>query len=164
MNAAEFARAGGHPHSFYWWRWNREISSALGPFEVELRTGPSCPPPDEPMLKAAASLVFALQKVEPQVIDIVLGHYRRQQADASDWLIQQGVPLDLDRRRIGEFIRDRALVVMRDANEGTPDELCIYITPVWDTEHSLSLVVKNDQIATVNDAEVRLENGILQSF
>jgi len=116
------------------------------------------------MLKAAGSLVSALQHLEGEVVDIVLGHYRWHQAEASDWLIQEGVPLDLDKARIGDFIRDRALVVTRDANEGTHDELCIYITPVWDTEHSLSLVVKDGRIATVNDAEVKLEAGILQSF
>jgi hypothetical protein len=164
MNAADFAKAGGHPYSFYWWSWNSKVSSALGPFEVELRTGPACPPPDAPMLKAAASLVSTLQRLEGEVVDIVLGHYRWHQSEASDWLTQEGVPLNLDKTRIGEFIRDRALVVTRDANDGTPDELCIYVTPIWDTEHSLSLVVKNGRIATVNDTEVKLEGGILQSF
>ncbi len=164
MKAADFAKAGGHPHLLHWWSWNSKVLSAIGPFEVELRTGPSCPPPDEAVLKAAASLISTLQRREGEIVDIVWGHYRWHQAEAKDWLIQEGVPLDLDRGRLGEFIRDRALVVARDTNEGMPDELCIYITPTWDTEHSLSLVVEEGRIATVNDAEVRLEGGVLQSF
>ena len=163
MDAADFSKTGGRPYSFYWWIWNQTVPSPLGRFEVELRTGPNCPPPDKPILDAAASLAATLQRLEADVVDIVLGHYRWHQIQAPDWLTEEGVPRDLDRNRLSGFIRDRALVLTRDSDE-SPIEQCIYITPMWDIEHSLSLIVEDGRIATVNDAEVQLEGGILQSF
>src|SRR6266700_4601372 len=108
MDAADFARVGGHPHSFHWWKWNHTVPSSLGPFDVELRTGGNCPPPDRPILDAASALASALQRLEARVIDIVVGHYRWHQVEAPDWLTQEGVPLDLDRNGLGKFLRDRA--------------------------------------------------------
>jgi hypothetical protein len=164
LEAADFAKAGGYPYSFHWWAWKATIPTVCGPFELELRTGDGCPAPDTDVLAAAESLVATLQRLESHIIDIVLGHYRWHLIRAPDWLTEEGIPLDLTRDRIGEFVRDRALVVTREQNEASTIEQCIHVTPLWDIEHALDLVVQGGQITTVNDTELQLEGGILQSF
>jgi len=145
MVAQDFNKAGGKPYAFHWWLWNKTVPSVLGAFALELRTGPRCAAPDEAMVSAAGGLIAFFTRAEDEVVRIVFENYRRCLRKASH-LVEQGVPLDLNADAISPFLRDRALVVSRDSDEGVADELCIYITPKWDIEHSLSLVVEDERI------------------
>jgi hypothetical protein len=82
----------------------------------------------------------------------VYGHYRYYllSAENRDWLEECGVPRDLGRNNIADYVReDRSLVVTRHLGWDQPYNGSIHVVPLWDEEHALSLDFRDGAIVSV---------------
>jgi hypothetical protein len=164
LTIAEFEKGPRGPYRFDRWKLTRRIATALGPFEVgfQMLGKDDSNPPDDEMLRRVAELMKYVEDHGEYILDIVFGHYLLV-SEQADWLEICGVPRGLRRDEIERFIReDRSLVVSRHLNWREPYNSCIFVVPLWDTEHALILDFRDGAIVAANDCKFRLESRVLR--
>lgn len=148
------------------WVLNRTVASPLGEFPLELsKDGKDPSPPDEEMLKRGAELVRYVETHGEYLVDIVFGHYLF--ACELGWMESKSVPVGLTREAIASQLReDRSLSVNRDLDleldDLPPYESFIYVVPLWDEEHGLSMLFQDGKVVRVNECLFALEDGVLR--
>jgi hypothetical protein len=119
-------------------------------------------PPDDEMVKRASELVSYTESHGEYILEIVYGHYLLAAEDA-DWLENCDVPRGLTRQRIADYVReDRSLVVARHLGCDQPYNSSIYVVPVWDEEHALTLHFRDGAIVAANGSQFELEAGVFR--
>lgn len=164
MNISQFQKQPREPYTLDRWFWNQKVQTPLGEFMVEFQMGTGdTDPPDDEMLKRASELVRYAETHGDYILDIVFGYYLL--ASESDWLEMSGVPRGLNRQTVISQVRDEgALVVSRWAQQENLYESAIYIVPLWDEEHALTLEFQSGQIVSANDSSFKIEDGVLRCF
>jgi len=167
MTLADFEKQPRGPYLFDWWVAQQRIATPLGLFSVEFQISgdDDTDPPDEEMLRRANGLVSYTESQGEFILDIVYGHYRYYllSAENRDWLEECGVPRDLSRNKIADYVReDRSLVVTRNLGWEQPYSSTIHVVLLWDEEHALSLDFRDGAIVAANDSRFRLEAGVLR--
>jgi hypothetical protein len=158
MRTSEFVLQGGHPYSFTWWSWKNKIPSHLGDFELEIRNGDdNCL--GEELIVHAQSFVSLFAELNDSVLQTIHEHYRVSVLDTPSWFAELGIPCDLTAQKLQPFIRDRSLVLDFVPGNPSPVRSDIYITPLWEVEHSVSLAVENGRIASLNGEPFELVRG-----
>ena len=148
------------------WMLNRTVPSPLGEFPLEVsRGGRDRTPPDEEMLRRGGELVSYVEANGEYLVDIVFGHYLF--ACKMGWMESKDVPEGLTREEIGAQLRsDRSLSVIEDLDleedDLPPYESSIYVVPLWDEEHGLTMLFEDGKIVRVNDCLFTLEAGVLE--
>lgn len=164
MTITDFEKQPRGPYLFDWWEAQQRIPTPLGPFLVEFQMlgDDDTYPPDEEMLGRANALVAYAEGHGEFILDIVFGHYLLAAEDYG-WLDGCGVPRGMTRDRIADYVReDRSLVVARHLSWDQPYSSSIHVVPLWDEEHALSLDFSDGTIVAANDAQFRLEAGVLR--
>ena len=163
MTVADFEKQPRGLRLFERWIAQQQITTPLGSFSIEFHMGnDDTDPPDEEMLKRARELVSYTESHGDAILDIVFGHYLLTAEDGY-WLEDCHVPRDVTRNRIAEYVRaDRSLVVARHVGSDQPYSSSIYIVPLWDEEHALSLDFADGEIISANDSRFRLEANIFR--
>jgi hypothetical protein len=164
VTIADFERQPRGPYLFDWWLARQRVPTPLGLFSVQFQMlgDDDTNPPDDEMLRRAAELVRYAETHGDFILDIVVGHYLRAAEDC-EWLEVCGVPQGLGRDRIADYVReDRILVVSRHLTWDQPYSSAIYVVPLWDEEHALSLDFRDGAIVAANDSRFRLEAGVLR--
>ncbi|HEY3932322.1 MAG TPA: hypothetical protein VGM58_08120 [Verrucomicrobiae bacterium] len=164
MTTADFQKQPRDDYAFDYWVWDKRVETPLGSFTVEFQMlGDSdTNPPDEEMLKRAAELVRYAEDHGHYILDIVFGYYLFA-VEKPNWLEKFEIPKDLSRDKISAYLRgDSTLVVSRHLNWDEPYDSAIYIVPLWDEEHALTLAFRDGGIAAVNDSAFKFESGVLR--
>jgi hypothetical protein len=150
MTLSDFTKQPHGPFTLDCWTSNQAIPSPMGEFIVELQMGlGDNAPPDSEMLRRAEELV-ALFRANIEIIhDRVFEHYQMVTGN-SGWLGDSGVPADLDRSGILEYLEVRTLTVSRDCDEDGPYMRRVYIIPTWDEEHGIYLAYRDGEFEFVD--------------
>ena len=163
VTEADFEKQPRGPYRFDRWKCREGVSTALGPFAVSLQiVGKNdTNPPDSEMVRRASDLVTYTQNNAEDILDIVYGHYLFV-SQHPDWLQECGVPLNLSRDGVLQYLGDdRSLVVSRHLDWQEPYASTIFMVPKWDEEHALRLEFLEGTIASLNECGFRLNGGIL---
>jgi len=164
MTAADFQKQPRGSYAFDFWQCGKRVETPLGIFTVEFQMlGKSdTNPPDEEMVRRATELVRYAEDHGDYILDIVFGYYLFA-AETPNWLEMFETPRGLSRDKISAYLRgDSTLVVSRHLDWSEPYDSTIYIVPLWDEEHALTLACCDGGITTVNDSAFILEAGVLR--
>jgi hypothetical protein len=164
MNAlaiTDFEKQPCGPYFFNRWVAAQQIPTPLGTFAIQFQMNDTNPPENEMLLRASELIRFVETHGE-QLLDIVYGHYLLT-AEPPDWLESFDVPRGLNRAEVPAYISDhRLLVVSRHLNWKEQYRRVVFVDPLWDTEHKLSLDLRNGSTATANESRFRLESQVLR--
>ena len=117
------------------WLAKQPLSTHLGEFEVELYE-----PPDQEILACAQEMVEAVTNCADEILGIIYDHYQQIAVDKL-WMRSCEVPNKLPRHRIARYLRGRSITIRRDKKRTVTG--LIFISPQWETEHGISLEVRN---------------------
>lgn len=161
MNISEFKKQPDE-YSFDVWHWKDAVATPLGKATVEFQIENRKEPDDE-MLQRAAELVQYAQAHGDHILDIVHGSYLSVSKTDPDYLKLCGVPADLAREKMEDYLeREPFLVVTRDDNEDEPYNSSVFVVPLWDEEHALTLKFQDGAVVSVNDSPFKIEKGVLK--
>jgi hypothetical protein len=162
MTLSEFQKQPRGPYAFDRWIWRDRVATPAGNFIVQLQMGVGdTSPPDDEMLRRASELVIYVKSHGDYILDIVFGYYLL--ASESEWLDMAGVPRGLTRETVLSQVRDDPeLVVSRRLSRPDPYDSSVYLVPLWDEDHGLSLEVRDGQIVSANDFPFRLTDGVFR--
>jgi hypothetical protein len=173
LNLSELTQEKGKPSH---WTLNRTVPSPLGEFPMEVtREHGERKPPNEEMLRRGGELVRYVEANGEYLVDIVYGHYlfacKQGWMDYSHFpkgMTPEGlVPEGLTREEIASQLReDRRIYVSEDLDleldDLPPYESFIYVVPLWDEGHGLTMLFEDGKIVRVNEQLFRLVDGVLE--
>lgn len=111
------------------WLASSTVSTPLGSFSVEITATPD----DE--LVALANVVVALMLKEQQtILSLVYDRYQRA-AEDHQWMKTHGVPIDLSRAEVVDYISDRFIRVRRHPTGRAMGSISMRVK--WDVEHGV---------------------------
>lgn len=151
MNFSDFKK-----HDVSTWVSKQKVITSIAEFTLRLETGDKKKPPDDAMIRRADEFIGLVQSNVEGIHDQLYDSY---QSVDDDWLKQCGVPANLDRGGVLEYLRYADLIVERDANSGEPYLCQVYFVPEWDEEHGLYLQFRNDKWIGQDDEKENAESA-----
>ena len=146
MTFSEFRLEERGSRLFDRWIWGKTIATPLGNFEVVLHQNDEEILPDDSMVKFVAELVSFTETNCALILDIVFGYYRLAEVSDPLWLDCNDVPRGLTKTEIKNYMQGLWLVVSRRKDSKNPYESVIFMNPLWDEEHKLSLEFQDGKI------------------
>jgi len=120
------------------WVSRAPVPSELGPFSVEI-TGVL----DDEVVSTANEALGLLVKDRQAILNWVYGLYTRAAEDRR-WMKTHGVPRDLSRGEVLDYISDRFVVVRRASDGRASGSISIRVR--WDDEHSIRFGVRSGRL------------------
>jgi hypothetical protein len=120
------------------WRAKEPLASPIGSFEVDLDA-----PPDAELLREVNELAVVVATQYDAVLELIYDHYLQFAVDRG-WMKSCDVPRGLRIDQVTRYLRSRSISVRRNP-EGVAHGT-IFISPRWDPEHGVDLVVVNGRV------------------
>ena len=124
------------------WLARMPVPTTIGQFSVEIVNRP-----DAELLSTANALITALASEHSTIVSAVYGLYQHAAEDRR-WMKSCGVPRDLSRSEIADYLTDRCITVRR-LPSGDPAG-SILVKMRWDDEHLAVFENKNGRLVWVS--------------
>ena len=135
---ADFAKQPRGPLAFDSWLCKTQLQTPLGPFDIELRE-----PPDGESVGALNELGPALLSRSHELLSQILASYQLA-AENKYWMKDCGVPRNLERDQLIQYLRDRTITIARNRERRL--EVTVDITPKWDIEHGIHWTFESQRL------------------
>lgn len=116
----------------------KEISTEIGEFKIELSTDDLIAnTPSKPLLLEMQFLIDRFEESVDKILELIFAHYQQYSME-KDWMVQCNVPQNLEKQQLLDFITGQRLSVIRESGDDEEHfHSRVYVSPEWDTEHSL---------------------------
>lgn len=129
------------PYGSNRWYAKSQVPTSFGDFLIEaVMPLKDIAPPDSEMIRQANELAEFTQNHSRAILNKIFEHYQLV-AEPTEWFATCGVPLNLTQKTLAPYLEQRTLVVERGESDPT-----IYISPQWDIEHGLYLLVRKGRV------------------
>lgn len=120
------------------WLASSLVGSPLGPFAVELTAAP-----DDDLIRTANETIELLVRERQTILNHVYGLYQLA-ADDKRWMKDHGVPRDLDKDQIADYVSKRFISVRRDHLGEAKGSISMRVK--WDDEHRVLFGIRNGRV------------------